>query len=312
MNDFYNPTNDNPMHVPYTSDPALDNLLHETQVAVQDVRDLTLPDDMLISAVNAASDFWGIPHPGIMHDNTTCEIPGNPTTYADDVIGICRQQMMEMGVYGEDAIGLVATHETFHRVLQDYAAHGVLDPWEHELACDFAAGIRAGYQNMDTTHFENSLINTLGGETHPVGTLRVDFIEYAKHIGEQMRENNVQPTFENCIDAFNHHLIEEDSLIAQQREAIIHNGFVAKQANDGQVSFTGKLEENVNNLQRDLSYADNNVHSHRNRVSNADTNKGHENGSYANEVADLNKAISERNNIASQLKDAQIKLNNAK
>jgi len=258
MNDFYSPMDETPMHIPHTGDPALDGLLHEVQIAVQDVRDFTLPDDMLISAVNAASDFWGIPHPVVnVHSDTTCEIPNDPRTYTDDIIGICRQQMMEMGVYGEDAIGLVTTHETFHRVLQTYNHLGLLDPWEHELACDFAAGIRAGYQDMDTTHFENSLINTLGSETHPVGTLRVDFIEYAKHIGEQMRENNVQPTFENCIEAFNRHLIEEDSLIAQQRETATHNGFVTEQTNDGQVSFTGKkedLQEKLSRLKSEKAY----------------------------------------------------------
>jgi hypothetical protein len=319
MDNFYNSANDNTMHTPHTGDPALDSLLHETNVAIQDARDFSLPDDMIINAVNAASDFWHIPHPAIMHSETTCEIPGNPTTYADDVIGICRQQMIEMGVYGEDAMGLVASHETFHRVLQNYSAHGVLDSWEHELACDFAAGIRAGYQNMDVTHFENSLINTPGGETHPVGTLRVDFIEHAKHIGEQMREDGVQPNFENCIEAFNRHLIEEDSLIAQQREAVSHNELVAEQVNDGQVSFTGKytdaeiskLRKNANDLERQLSYKNSNVHSHENRVNNADTTKGHENGSYAQEVSELKSARAERDNIALQLRNANSKLNNA-
>ena len=319
MNDFYNTTDHSSMHMPHTGDAALDSLLHEAQVVVQDVRDLTLPDDMIVNAVYAASDFWNIPHPAIIHYDTTCEMPGMDTTsYEDDVIGICRQQLIEMGVYGEDAIGLVATHETFHRMLQNQP-NGSLDPWEHEFACDFAAGIRAGYQGMDTTHFKNSLINTPGNETHPVGTLRVEFIEYAKHIGEQMRENNVHPTFENCIEAFNHHLSEEQSAITHHRETVSHNEFATEHTNDGQVSFTGKyteteirrMKEDVSNLERELSYKKSSVHSHENRVSNANTKQGKENGSYAQEVLELNKAISERNNVASQLNAARAKLNNA-
>jgi hypothetical protein len=284
-----------------TDDIQLDNLLYEVDVAIQDVRDFTLPNDMVISAVNGASDFFLMIHPAIVDSEATGVWTSNPTTYLDDVIGFSRHQMMEMGVYGQDALDLVMTHECAHRALQAIP----MDSWTEELGCDYLAGVRAGLQHKDVTAFENSLVNTQESETHPVGSLRVDFIEYGKHVAEQMQADGIEPTFNNCMEAFNRHLTEEGTAIAQAH---------------GQIAFTSKyseteickLEENVINLRHDLSYADSSVHSHENRVSNADTKEGHENGSYAHEVSELNKAISKRNNIASQLKDAKSKLNNAR
>jgi hypothetical protein len=300
-----------------TGDITLDSLLHEVDVAMQDVRDFTLPNDMVENAVNGASDFFLMIHPAIVDSEATGVWTSNPTTYIDDVVGFSRQQMIEMGVYGQDALDLVMTHECGHRALQAIQ----MDPWTEELACDYLAGIRAGLQHKDVEAFENSLANTQASPTHPVGSLRVDFIEYGKHVAEQMQASGIEPTFNNCMEAFNRHLTEEGTAIAQAHEQVaLPNQHGIEHTDRGQIAFTGKyteteirrLEENVNSLKRDLSYADSSVHSHENRVNNADTKKGHENGNYAHEVSELNQTISKRNSIASQLKDAQSKLNNAR
>ena len=292
---------------------TLDNLLHETQVAIQDARDFSLPDDMVINAVNSASDFFGQPHPYIVHEEGTCEMANNSSTLNDDIIGFSRQQMLEMGVYGEDALNLVMTHECCHRALQDY---GNLDPWEHELACDYFAGVRAAMQHMDSTHFENALANTTGGDTHPVGFLRVDFIEYGKEVAHDLQQQGVQPTFENCLEHFNNHLIEENQTINHEREAVSHH---STEIYSSQLSFTGKYSESeisrmqsdVKGLESELSNNNSDVEHHRRCVDTVDTPKGHENGNYDYEVNQLNKAISDRNYTADRLRSAKEKLNDA-
>jgi len=299
-----------------TGDSALDNLLHEVEIVKQDVHDFTLPDAIVISAVSSASDFFGLPHPTVINSESTCEFPNDPSTYNDDIIGFARKQMMEMGIYGEDALGLVMTHECCHRALQNY---GNLDHWEHELACDYFAGIRATLQNMDTSHFENSLINSSGGETHPTGSLRVNFIEYGKQVAAQMQSEGIQPTFENCLETFNRHLIEEEKIITQHHEAVKVSNAQSEQILNGQLSFTGKysdaeinrMKEDVQNYEYEVSNLSSKVHHHENMVSLSNTPKGHSNGDYADEVSDLNRAKSEYNNAVSRLNNAKSKLNNA-
>jgi hypothetical protein len=205
------------MHFTPTGDSALDNLLHEVDIAIQDVRDFTLPYDMVVNEVYGACDFFHIPYPPIIDSEGTCVWPNDPCTQRDDVIGLDREQLMEMGVYGKDALGLVMTHECCHRMLQNY---GYIDPWEHEGACDFFAGVRAGMGLMDTTHFENSLINSSGSETHPVGTLRVEMIEYGKQIAAEMNENGIQPTFENCLEKFNQYLSDNEDKIKELKNIV--------------------------------------------------------------------------------------------
>jgi len=294
-------------------DSTFETLIHETHAAIQDARDFSLPDDMVICAVNSASDFFGQPHPYIAHADGTWEMANNPNTFNDDIIGFSRQQMMEMGIYGEDALNLVMTHECCHRALQDY---GNLDPWEHELACDYFAGVRAAMQHLDTTRFENSLVHSTGGETHPIGTLRVDFIEYGEKIAHELQHEGIQPTFENCLELFNKHLIDEEQTIQHERGIASHH---ATETHSSQLSFTGKFSESeisrmrsdLKDLESELSYKDSDVEHHRRCVDTVNTPTGHSNGNYDYEVGQLNKAISDRDYTASHLRDAKGKLNNA-
>ena len=59
----------------------------------------------------------------------------------------------------------------------------------------------------------------------------------------------IQPTIGNCIDAFNKHFIEENSLIAQYREIVSHNGFAAEQANMSISSFVNDKDWHIKQAQ---------------------------------------------------------------
>ena len=286
-----------------------ENLLHEA-------RDFSLSDDMVVSAINSASDFFGLPHPAIINTDNTCEMSNDTATYNDDVIGIAHKQMLDMGLNSEDAFSLVMTHECCHRALQSY---GNLDPWEHELACDYFAGVRATMQQIDATHFEDALLYLHGGEHHPVGALRVDFVEYGKQMAQELQHEGIQPSFENCLKLFNKHLVDEEQTIQHCHDEVaipLHHSNINSHS---RLSFTAMYSESeisrfrsdVSNLESDLSYKDSEVDHHQRCVSLVDTLEGHKNGNYDYEVNQLNKAISDRNYTASKLNDAKEKLNNA-
>lgn len=178
-----------------------------------EIRDTYMPDEMVISAVQRACDWFNLPDTPVINAEQTCVWNGNPGTAFDDVFGFNRQELINMGIKGEDSLTLVYTHECAHRAMQGH----MNDPWEEEFACDFFAGIHAGEAGIDTTNFEKSLCATKGGETHPSGVLRSEFINYGKQVQYEMMLHEEPLTFENCINHFNEHLEEKSDLIAKYR-----------------------------------------------------------------------------------------------
>ncbi len=176
--------------------------------------DAFLPDDMVVDAVSEACSFFNLPEVPVINAQGTCVWANDATTYDDDVLGFNREELMALGVSGEDSLTLIYTHECAHRTLQSTYN----DPWEEELACDFFAGIHAGMKGMDLDNFEASLGQTSGSASHPNGALRADFIEYGKEVAEEMQSRGVEVTYEGCIQRLNQHLQEKDGLIVEYRE----------------------------------------------------------------------------------------------
>ena len=121
---------------------------------------------------------------------------------------------MSLGISGEDSLTLIYTHECAHRTLQD----AYNDAWEEELACDFFAGIHAGLKGMNLDNFEASLGSTPGGDTHPNGALRADFIEYGQQVAQELKDRGIEPTYNNCLERLNQHIVEKQGLITEYRE----------------------------------------------------------------------------------------------
>ena len=114
-----------------------------------DMNEMPLSDDMVMSAVHRACDFFGIPEVPVINAQGTCVWPNDSSTYDDDVLGFNREQLMGLGVGGEDSLTLIYTHECAHRTLQSTYT----DDWEEELACDFFAGVHAGMKGMNIDNF---------------------------------------------------------------------------------------------------------------------------------------------------------------
>ncbi len=206
----------------HSADPGLNDTLNGVHALSYDINDMTLPDDMVLNAVTRACDFFGIPEVPVINAHGTCVWPNDSSTYNDDVLGFNREQLMNLGVSGEDSLTLIYTHECAHRTLQSTYT----DDWEEELACDFFAGVHAGMKGMNIDNFEASLGQTPGGDSHPNGALRADFIEYGKQIAEEMHDRGIEVTYEGCIERLNQHLEDKGGLIDEYRERFCSNGIV--------------------------------------------------------------------------------------
>lgn len=163
----------------------------------------TLPSDMVAQSALEAGRFFGLPDPNaITPADQTCMMNWMKDSFFDDVIGFNQQQLIDMGITTKEAVDLVMSHEAAHRIFQNYDFSGVNDgAWEHELAADFMAGVRAGIDGINTDQFTDSL-NGPGASTHPSGNLRADFIDSGKEFVEQWRlgHNGESPSFEECKD----------------------------------------------------------------------------------------------------------------
>lgn len=181
------------------------------------IYDYALSDEMVLSAVTRACDFFGIPEVPVVDAQSTRLWPNDPTTYDDDVLGFNRDQLVASGITGEDSLTLIYTHECAHRVLQDVYT----DDWEEELACDFFAGVHAGMRGINMNNFEAATGNSEGTISHPAGALRADFIEFGKQIVQELKDRGVEVTFENCLNRFNEHLSDKDELITEYRAQVL-------------------------------------------------------------------------------------------
>lgn len=196
--------------VPGADDQNLNNL-------TQTIDDTAITDEMVMSAVQQACAFFGIPEVPVVNAQGTCVWSNDPSTYDDDVLGFNREELMSMGISGKDSLALVYTHECAHRTLQNVFT----DDWEEELACDFFAGVHAGMRGINMNNFEAATGDTSGSASHPCGALRADFIEYGREIAKEMMDRGVEVTYDGCIARLNEHLHDKDELITEYRAHIL-------------------------------------------------------------------------------------------
>lgn len=207
-------------YIDLTGDSQLGTLLNEVYSEVSAVNDMILPDEMVASAVHRACTFFGLPDAPTINADGTCVWPNNPGDYKDDVFGFNRQELMSIGINGEDSLALIYTHECAHRALQN---NSNLNSWEEELACDFFAGLHAGLNHIDVSNFEAALGETPGGESHPAGALRAIFIEEGVRVAEKMASTHDEVTFGNCMDSFMSFLEEKGNLVSEYMEHDVPN-----------------------------------------------------------------------------------------
>lgn len=164
-----------------------------------DIYEFLIPDEAITSAVSNACSFFGLPEVPIVNSEGVCLWSNDVHTTFDDVLGVNREQLSDMGMISTDSLKLAYTHECAHRALQNYDTY---DGPQEELVCDYFAGIHAELNDIDSEQFEEAIGKTSGGKTHPNGALRVEAIEYGKQIASEMEKQGIEPTFEYCLDRF--------------------------------------------------------------------------------------------------------------
>ena len=158
----------------------------------------------VIESVHDASDFFGLHDPSIHSGWTTGVINHCSFTDRDDVLLFNREQMLEMGISDKEGLDLVMTHEAAHRALQDINTH--FTSQQEEACCDYFVGVRAAMCGMDEGKIEHALGHTFASDTHPDGVDRVASIEKGVAFvrSYEAAHNGEHPSFEECLDDFEH------------------------------------------------------------------------------------------------------------
>lgn len=163
------------------------------------IYEFLIHDETINEVVSKACGFFGLPEVPIVNSEGVCVWSNDVHTMFDDVLGVNREQLSDMGMISDDSLKLAYTHECAHRALQGYDNY---EGSQEELVCDYFAGIHAGLNDIDSEQFEEALGKTTGSETHPNGTLRVEAIEYGKQVASDIKAQGFEPTFEYCLDRF--------------------------------------------------------------------------------------------------------------
>ena len=249
-----------------------------------DVRQMygeSLSDEMISQSVEETCDFFHIEEPAIVSEGwTTGVYPNNDFTLQDDILIFNREQLLDMGISGKDALDLVMTHEGTHRVLQGME-HLEFNSHQEELCCDYMAGVRAGLNGIDVSQMENSLMYTLESETHPAGVERVESIEAGVRFAQKYdAEYNMAPTFNECL--YNFCEINEVEQIEQitlreeyapsdlnayhSSESTGSVAFVDSDLDGSNPTFKGYTQEEINSkkkkAEQDMSYWKGQMRSH--------------------------------------------------
>lgn len=169
----------------------------------------SLPDDVVEKAVHDACDFLHMNDLDIKGAKMTGVFVNDPNTLNDDVLGFNRQQMLNLGVHDEKTLSLICTHEAAHCLLQNLSSTHYLTNWQTELSCDAFMGARAAVEGLDLEKVKATLGDTKASTTHPDGKMRLDYLEYGRKIGEELKNGDIPVTADNILARLSPYLHED-------------------------------------------------------------------------------------------------------
>ena len=131
------------------------------------------------------------------------------------------------GVSIEDLTKIWA-HDFGCRILEN---DNSLSALAKELEADFFTGVRSEMLGLPKSDFERVLESVKGSETCPEGTLRVSAIQYGREVVRLFQSNGIEPTIENCKEAFvkspysrityeNHHIESKSSVCVDKADSL--------------------------------------------------------------------------------------------
>ena len=150
------------------------------------------------AAAHSANKFFGIPDIDLV-EGDAIGVYRNCDIFLDkDVFEYSLDQFKDMKCLSFEDMTKVWAHECGHRILRMDFPSG----WTQELGADFFSGVRSEMLGLPTSNFEKLLASTTGSVTHPVGSLRIQAIQFGRDVVRGLQEKGITPTIENCKEAF--------------------------------------------------------------------------------------------------------------
>ena len=150
------------------------------------------------AAAHSASKFFNLPEAKIQKGDTIGVYKNGEGTFLDDVFEYNLEQFKKMNCTSFEDMTKVWAHECGHRLLQNIFHNS----WTDELGADFFAGARSEMMGLPKSNFEKMSGSTNASKSHPGGALRMKAMDYGRFVVTQMRKAGIQPTWENCIEAY--------------------------------------------------------------------------------------------------------------
>lgn len=150
------------------------------------------------AAAHSACKFFDIPDAELIKGDAIGVYRGCDVFLDNDVFEYNLDQFKDMKCVSFEDMTKIWAHECGHRILGEEFK----DPWTKELGADFFSGVRSEMLGLPTSNFEKMLGSTTGSASHPVGSLRVQAIQFGREVVRGFQEKGITPTIENCKEAF--------------------------------------------------------------------------------------------------------------
>lgn len=150
------------------------------------------------AAAHSACKFFGIPDAELVKGDAIGVYRKCDIFIDKDVFEYSLDQFKDMKCVSFEDMTKVWAHECGHRILRlDFPSS-----WTQELGADFFSGVRSEMLGLPTSNFEKMLGSTKGSETHPVGNLRVNAIQFGREVVRIYQSQGVEPTIEQLKNDF--------------------------------------------------------------------------------------------------------------
>lgn len=159
-------------------------------------------EDVLIerlqTAEQAVGKFFNLPEvPMTKGDSISVELH-DLRTATDDRMLYNLDQFKSMGCLTFTDMTKILAHEYGHRMLQN---EGV-GQWACELGGDYLSGALSEMLGLPSSNIEPLLGQQEPSLSHPGGDLRVEATAYGHEVVNDMMQQGIHPTIENCLEKF--------------------------------------------------------------------------------------------------------------
>lgn len=151
------------------------------------------------AAAHSACIFFDIPDADLIKGDAIGVYRDCDVFLDNDVFEYNLDQFKDMKCVSFEDMTKIWAHECGHRILGKELSSS---RWTQELFADFCSGVRSETLGLPSSNFEKMLGSTKGSETHPVGSLRVNAIQFGREVVRFYQSRGVESTIEDYKEAF--------------------------------------------------------------------------------------------------------------